>query len=325
MSFCKPKIAIIGGGNIGGVLAQLAASRELGDIAVLDIVEDLAKGKCLDIAESAAAEGFDVKLTGDHKPEVILKDAHVVIVTAGIARKPGMSRDDLLSINSKIIKEVAENIKKYAPKSYIIVISNPLDAMVTLMKAVTGFPANRVMGQAGVLDSSRFASFIAWELEVSVKDINALVLGGHGDTMVPLIKYANVAGIPVMEMLERKYKSKEKAVQVMNDIVKRTADAGGEVVRLLKTGSAFYSPAASAIAMVESILKDQKRILPTCAYLDGEFGVKGLYVGVPAILGANGVEKIVELTLSDDEQKMFDHSISAVKELIDVLKELKFL
>ncbi len=325
MCFAKPKIAIIGGGNIGGVLAQLAASRELGDIAVLDIVEDLAKGKCLDIAEAAAAEGFDVKLTGDHKPEVILKDADIVIVTAGIARKPGMSRDDLLSINSKIIKEVAENIKKYAPKSYIIVISNPLDAMVTLMKSVTGFPANRVMGQAGVLDSSRFASFIAWELEVSVKDINALVLGGHGDTMVPLIKYANVAGIPVMEMLERKYKSKEKAVQVMDDIVKRTADAGGEVVRLLKTGSAFYSPAASAIAMVESILKDQKRILPTCAFLDGEYGVKGLYVGVPAILGANGVEKVVELTLSDAEQKMFDHSINAVKELIDVLKELKFL
>jgi len=324
MAFKKPKIAIVGGGNIGGVLAQLAAKRELGDIVILDIVEDLAKGKCLDIAEASHAEGFDVKLSGDHNSS-ILKDSDIIIVTAGIARKPGMSRDDLLTINSKIIKEVAENIKTYSPNAYVIVISNPLDAMVTLMQKVTGFPANRVIGQAGILDSSRFASFIAWELDVSVKDINAIVLGGHGDTMVPLVRYANIAGIPALEMLERKYKSKDKANEVMAAIVKRTAEAGGEVVKLLKTGSAFYSPAAAAIQMAEAILKDQKRILPVCAMLNGEYNVDGYYVGVPAVLGANGVEKIIELSLDATEQAMFDNSIAAVKELIGVLKELKFL
>ena len=267
---------------------------------------------------------FDVSVSGtnDYKD---IEGAGVVIVTSGVPRKPGMSRDDLLGINSGIIKSVGENIKKYAPDSYVIVISNPLDAMVTLMRQVTGFPANRVLGQAGVLDSSRFASFIAWELGVSVKDVSALVLGGHGDTMVPLVRYANVAGIPALELFERKYKSAEKAKEVMAKIVDRTAKAGGEVVALLKTGSAFYSPAASAIEMAEAIIKDQKRVLAVCAYLDGEYGVNGYYVGVPAVLGGKGVEKIVELTLNDEEQALFDNSVNAVKHLIDDMKKLNLL
>jgi malate dehydrogenase len=236
-----------------------------------------------------------------------------------------MSRDDLLTTNAKIIKSVAENIKQYAPDAFVIVISNPLDAMVTLMKEVTGFPANRVFGQAGVLDSSRFATFIAWELGVSVKDINALVLGGHGDTMVPLVRYANVNGCPVMELLERKYKDKAKAQEVMNAMVERTKQAGGEVVKLLKTGSAFYSPASAAIQMTEAVLKDEKRVLPVCAYLNGEYGVKDFYVGVPVVLGGNGVEKIIELSLNDEEQAMFDNSVKAVKNLIEDMKRLGFL
>lgn len=324
MEFKRPKIALIGGGQIGGVMAQLIAKRELGDVVMLDIVENLPQGKTLDIAEASKTDHFDVSVTGtnDYKD---IEGAGVVIVTSGVPRKPGMSRDDLLGINSGIIKSVGENIKKYAPDSYVIVISNPLDAMVTLMRQVTGFPANRVLGQAGVLDSSRFASFIAWELGVSVKDVSALVLGGHGDTMVPLVRYANVAGIPALELFERKYKSAEKAKEVMAKIVDRTAKAGGEVVALLKTGSAFYSPAASAIEMAEAIIKDQKRVLAVCAYLDGEYGVNGYYVGVPAVLGGKGVERIVELTLNDEEQALFDNSVNAVKHLIDDMKKLNLL
>lgn len=324
MEFKRPKIALIGGGQIGGVMAQLIAKRELGDVVMLDIVENLPQGKTLDIAEASKTDHFDVSVSGtnDYKD---IEGAGVVIVTSGVPRKPGMSRDDLLGINSGIIKSVGENIKKYAPDSYVIVISNPLDAMVTLMRQVTGFPANRVLGQAGVLDSSRFASFIAWELGVSVKDVSALVLGGHGDTMVPLVRYANVAGIPALELMERKYKSAEKAKEVMAKIVDRTAKAGGEVVALLKTGSAFYSPAASAIEMAEAIIKDQKRVLPVCAYLDGEYGVNGYYVGVPAVLGGKGVEKVVELTLNDEEQALFDNSVNAVKHLIDDMKKLNLL
>lgn len=324
MEFKRPKIALIGGGQIGGVMAQLIAKRELGDVMMLDIVENLPQGKTLDIAESSKADHFDVAVNGtnDYKD---IEGAGVVIVTSGVPRKPGMSRDDLLGINSGIIKSVGENIKKYAPDAYVIVISNPLDAMVTLMRQVTGFPANRVLGQAGVLDSSRFASFIAWELGVSVKDVTALVLGGHGDTMVPLIRYANVAGIPAMELLEQKYGSAEKAKEVMDKIVDRTAKAGGEVVALLKTGSAFYSPAASAIEMAEAIIKDQKRVLAVCAYLDGEYGVNGYYVGVPAILGGKGVEKVVEFKLNDEEQKLFDNSVNAVKTLISDMKNLNLL
>lgn len=324
MEFKRPKIALIGGGQIGGVMAQLIAKRELGDVVMLDIVENLPQGKTLDISEASKTDHFDVSVTGtnDYKD---IEGAGVVIVTSGVPRKPGMSRDDLLGINSGIIKSVGENIKKYAPDSYVIVISNPLDAMVTLMRQVTGFPSSRVLGQAGVLDSSRFASFIAWELGVSVKDVSALVLGGHGDTMVPLTRYANVAGIPAMELLERKYNSKDKAKEVMDKIVDRTAKAGGEVVALLKTGSAFYSPAASAVEMAEAIIKDQKRVLPVCAYLDGEYGVDGYYVGVPAVLGGKGVEKVVEFSLNDEEQKLFDNSVNAVKNLINDMKKLNLL
>lgn len=315
----RKKIALIGGGQIGGVLAQLCALRELGDVVMFDIVEGLPQGKMLDIAEVGSVDGFDVNLKGTNSYEDI-KGSDVVIVTAGLPRKPGMSRDDLIEVNSKIMTSVAEGIKANAPNAFVIVISNPLDAMVTLCQRITGFPHNRVIGQAGVLDSARFITFIAWELGVSVKDVNAMTLGGHGDDMVPLVRYASVNGIPVMELLERKYKDKAKAKEVMDAMVKRTRGAGGEVVALLKTGSAFYSPASSAIAMAESILKDQKRVLPTCAYLNGEFGVKGFYVGVPCVLGANGVEQILEFQLDAEEQAMMDKSVAAVKELVGSMK-----
>lgn len=315
----RKKISLIGGGQIGGVLAQLSALRELGDVVLFDIVEGLPQGKTLDIAEASPVDNFDVALSGANDYADI-KGSDIVIVTAGLPRKPGMSRDDLIATNAKIMQSVSEGIKQYAPNAFVIVISNPLDAMVTLCQKITGFPSNRVMGMAGVLDSARFAAFIAWELGVSVKDVNAMVLGGHGDTMVPIIRYANVNGVPVMELLERKYNDKAKAKEVMAALVKRTQGAGGEVVGLLKTGSAFYSPASSAIAMAESILRDQKRLLPVCALLNGEFGVKGYYVGVPCILGSNGIEKIVEFSLDAEEQAMFDNSVAAVKELVDSMK-----
>ena len=315
----RKKIALIGGGQIGGVLAQLCALRELGDVVMFDIVEGLPQGKMLDIAEVGPVDRYDVDLKGTNSYADIA-GADIVIVTAGLPRKPGMSRDDLIEVNSKIMTSVAEGIKQYAPNSIIIVISNPLDAMVTLCQKVTGFPYERVIGQAGVLDSARFATFIAWELGVSVKDVTAMTLGGHGDDMVPLVRYASVNGIPVMELLEQKYKSAEKAKEVMEAMVKRTRGAGGEVVALLKTGSAFYSPASSAIAMAESILKDQKRVLPTCCLLKGEFGVNGYYVGVPAVLGEKGVERIIEFKLDAEEQAMMDKSVAAVKGLVDSLK-----
>jgi malate dehydrogenase len=315
----RKKIALIGGGQIGGVLAQLCALRELGDVVLFDIVEGLPQGKMLDIAEAAPVDGYDVNLKGTNSYEDI-KGSDVVIVTAGLPRKPGMSRDDLIEVNSKIMTSVAEGIKAHAPNAFVIVISNPLDAMVTLCQKVTGFPYNRVIGQAGVLDSARFQAFIAWELGVSVKDVNAMTLGGHGDDMVPLVRYASVQGIPVTELLEAKYKDKAKAKEVMEAMVKRTRGAGGEVVALLKTGSAFYSPASSAIAMAESILKDQKRVLPTCAFLQGEFGVNGFYVGVPCVLGAAGVEQILEFKLDAEEQAMMDKSVAAVKELVGSMK-----
>jgi malate dehydrogenase len=315
----RKKISLIGGGQIGGVLAQLCALRELGDVVLFDIVEGLPQGKMLDIAEVGPVDRYDVNLKGTNTYEDI-KGSDIVIVTAGLPRKPGMSRDDLIEVNSKIMTQVAEGIKQYASESIVIVISNPLDAMVTLCQKITGFPYHRVIGQAGVLDSSRFASFIAWELGVSVKDVTAVTLGGHGDDMVPLVRYTAVCGIPVMELLERKYKDKAKAKEVMEAMVKRTRGAGGEVVALLKTGSAFYSPASSAIAMAESILKDQKRVLPTCAFLQGEFGVNGFYVGVPCVLGEKGVEKILELSLNEEEQAMMDKSVAAVKELVGSMK-----
>ena len=315
----RKKISIIGGGQIGGVLAQLIALRQLGDVVLFDIIEDMPQGKTLDIVEASRIDGFDVSIKGtnDYKD---ISSSDIVIVTAGLPRKPGMSRDDLLTTNAKIMKTVAENVKQHAPNSIAIIISNPLDAMVTLFKKITGFPAHRVIGQAGVLDSARFITFIAWELGVSVKDVNAMTLGGHGDDMVPLVRYASVNGIPVMELLERKYKDKAKAKEVMEAMVKRTRGAGGEVVALLKTGSAFYSPASSAIAMAESILKDQKRVLPTCCFLQGEFGVNGYYVGVPAVLGEKGVEQILEFSLDAEEQAMLDKSVAAVKELVSILK-----
>jgi len=319
----RKKIALIGGGQIGGVLAQLAALRQLGDVVLFDIIEDMPQGKSLDIAEAARVDGFDVNIKGTNDYTDI-KGADLVIITAGLPRKPGMSRDDLLSTNAKIMKAVAENVKANAPNSIVIIISNPLDAMVTLFKKVTGFPANKVIGQAGVLDSSRFATFIAWELGVSVKDVNAMVMGGHGDTMVPIIRYANVNGIPAMELLEKKYNDKAKAKEVMNALVERTKMAGGEVVKLLKTGSAFYSPASSALAMAESIIYDEKRVLPVCAFLNGEFGVNGYYVGVPAVLGANGVEKVIEFELNDEEQKLLDNSVNAVKSLVVDMDRLGF-
>ena len=315
----RKKIAIIGGGQIGGVLAQLCALRELGDVVLFDIVEGMPQGKCLDIAEASPVDSFDISLKGTNNYEDI-KGSDVVIVTAGLPRKPGMSRDDLIEVNSKIMTQVAEGIKKYAAGAFVIVISNPLDAMVTLCQRITGIPYNRVIGQAGVLDSARFKAFIAWELGVSVRDVNAMTLGGHGDDMVPLIRYASVNGIPVMELLEQKYGNADKAKEVMAAMVKRTRGAGGEVVALLKTGSAFYSPASSTIAMVESILKDQKRVLPSCVFLNGEFGVKGYFVGVPCVLGANGVEKIIQFKLDKEEQAMMEKSVVAVKSLVDTLK-----
>jgi malate dehydrogenase len=314
----RAKIALIGGGQIGGVLAQLAALRELGDVVLFDIVEGLPQGKCLDIAEASPVDGFDVNLKGTNTYEDI-KGANVVIVTAGLPRKPGMSRDDLIATNSKIMTSVAEGIKQYAPDAFVIVISNPLDAMVTLCQRITGFPHARVVGQAGVLDSARFAAFIAWELGVSVKDVTAVTLGGHGDDMVPLVRYTSVCGVPVMELLEQKYGA-AKAKEVMDAMVKRTRGAGGEVVALLKTGSAFYSPASAAISMAEAFLKDSKRVLPTCVYLNGEFGVKGLYVGVPVVIGAGGAEKILQLKLNAEEQAMMDKSVAAVKGLVETLK-----
>jgi malate dehydrogenase len=319
----RKKIALIGGGQIGGVLAQLIAQRQLGDVVMFDIVEDLPQGKTLDIAEASRIDGFDAKVEGtnDYKD---IAGSDLIIITAGLPRKPGMSRDDLLSTNSKIMKSVAEAVKANAPDAVVIIISNPLDAMVTLFKKVTGFPHNRVLGQAGILDSSRFSSFIAWELGVSVKDINTMVLGGHGDTMVPIVRYANVNGIPVMELLERKYGDATKAKEVMDAMVTRTKKAGGEVVALLKTGSAFYSPAAAATTMAESIIYDEKRILPVSAYLQGEFGIDGYYLGVPAVLGASGVEKVIEFALDEEEQSALDNSINAVKTLIGDMERLGF-
>lgn len=319
----KKKIALIGGGQIGGVLTQLIAFKELADVVLFDIVEDMPQGKTLDIAEASRIDGFDVSLKGANKYSEIA-GSDLVIVTAGLPRKPGMSRDDLLVTNAKIMKSVAEGVKEFAPNSIVIIISNPLDAMVTLFQKVSGFPHHKVIGQAGVLDSSRFSTFIAWELGVSVKDVNAMVLGGHGDTMVPLVRYANVNGVPVMELLERKYNDSAKAKEVMNAMVERTKMAGGEVVKLLKTGSAFYSPASAAIAMAESILGDQKRVLASCVYLNGDYGVNGYYVGVPAVLGENGCEKILEVTLNDEEQTLFNNSVKAVTDLVADMDRLGF-
>jgi len=312
----RKKIALIGGGQIGGTLAHLMAQRHLGDIVLFDIVEDLPQGKMLDIMEAAPIQGFDVSLIATSHAED-LKGADLVVVTAGLARKPGMSRDDLVTVNAKVITSVSEMIREQAPDSFVILLTNPLDAMVSLCRKVTGFPRNRIMGMAGVLDSARFAAFIARELEVSVQDVNALVLGGHGDEMVPLVRFANVSGIPVTFLLEKKY-GPEKAKEVMAALVSRTRHAGGEIVGLMKT-SAFISPASAAFAMAESILLDLKRILPVCAFLEGEYGVNGYFLGVPCVLGARGVEQIIELDLTPEESAIFAESVSHVKSLVDAL------
>ncbi len=320
----RHKIAIIGAGQIGTVLSHLVALRQLGDVILYDIVEDLPQGKALDLMEASRIDGFDVSVKGTNTYDDI-HGAGLVIVTAGVPRKPGMSRDDLLKVNSTIIRTVAENVRKSAPDAIVILISNPLDAMVTLFQKVSEFPPERVIGQAGVLDSSRFSAFIAWELGVSVKDVNAMVLGGHGDTMVPLVHTANVYGIPVMDLLNQKYGDRKKAQEVMDSLIDRTRRAGGEIVGLLKTGSAFYSPASATMAMVEAILRDEQRVLPVCARLHGEYGLRDLYMGVPAILGRKGVVKILEISLSTEEEKAFQKSAGQVRKLITDMENLRLV
>lgn len=311
----RNKIALVGAGNIGGTLAHLVGLKELGDIVVLDVNAGVASGKSLDIEQSSVVENFDANIIGTDKYEDI-EGADVVIVTAGIARKPGMSRDDLLNTNTSIIKSVGEGIKKHAPNAFVIVITNPLDAMVYVMQKVTGFSPSKVVGMAGVLDSSRMSLFLAREFNVSVEDVSSFVLGGHGDTMVPLIRYSSVSGIPVPDLISMGWTTKSK----IDEIVQRTRDGGAEIVKLLGTGSAFYAPATSAIAMAESYLRDKRKILPVAAYLNGEYGVKGLYIGVPAIIGRNGVEKIIEVKLNASETTMFNRSVDAVKKLVEETK-----
>jgi len=311
----RNKIALIGAGNIGGTLAHLAGLKNLGDITVLDVNEGVASGKSLDLEQSSVVEDFDANIKGTNKYEDIA-DSDVIIVTAGIARKPGMSRDDLVATNTGIIKSVAEGIKKFAPNAFVIVITNPLDAMVYVMQKVSGLPKNKVIGMAGVLDSSRMSLFLAREFNVSVEDVNSCVLGGHGDTMVPLVRYSTVAGIPLPDLIKMGWTTKEK----IDQIVQRTRDGGAEIVKLLGTGSAFYAPASSAILMAESYLFNQRRILPVAASLNGEYGINDLYIGVPAIIGGNGVEKIVEIELNAEEKAMFDNSVAAVKKLISEIK-----
>ncbi|MFO1038192.1 MAG: malate dehydrogenase [Geminicoccaceae bacterium] len=311
----RNKIALIGAGQIGGTLALLAAQKELGDVVLFDIAEGMPAGKALDLAETAPVEGYNAALSGANDYAAI-EGASVVIVTAGIPRKPGMSRDDLIATNAGVIKAVGDAIKKYCPEAFVIVITNPLDAMVWAMQKVTGLPPQRVVGMAGVLDSARFRYFLAEEFKVSVEDVSAFVLGGHGDTMVPLVRYSAVAGIPLPDLVKMGWTTQER----LDSIVQRTRDGGAEIVALLKTGSAFYAPAASAMLMAESFLKDQKRLLPCAAHLTGQYGVDDLYVGVPVVIGAGGVERIVEVELSAEEKALFDKSVAAVKSLCDLVK-----
>jgi malate dehydrogenase len=313
----RPKIALIGAGQIGGTLAHLAALKELGDIVLFDIAEGTPQGKALDIAQSGPVEGFDASLKGANSYEDIA-GADVCIVTAGVPRKPGMSRDDLLGINLKVMKAVGEGLKAHAPNAFVICITNPLDAMVWALQQFSGLPTHMVVGMAGVLDAGRFRHFLSLEFNVSMKDVTAFVLGGHGDTMVPLTRYSTVAGIPLPDLVAMGWTTQEK----LDAIVQRTRDGGAEIVGLLKTGSAFYAPAASAIEMAEAYLKDQKRLLPCAAYVDGAYGLKGMYVGVPTILGAGGVERVVDIKLNADEQAMMDKSIDAVKGLVAACKAI---
>jgi len=313
----RRKIALIGAGMIGGTLAHLAAMRELGDIVLFDIAEGVPQGKALDIAQAGPVDGYDATLRGT-SDYADIAGADVCIVTAGVPRKPGMSRDDLLGINLKVMKAVGEGIKAHAPDSFVICITNPLDAMVWALREFSGLPHERVVGMAGVLDSARFRHFLAEEFKVSVEDVTAFVLGGHGDTMVPIVQYSTVAGIPIPDLVKMGWSTQER----IDEIVKRTRGGGGEIVALLKTGSAYYAPAASAIAMAESYLRDKKRVLPAAAHLTGQYGVDDLYVGVPVVIGAGGVERIVEIALDETAQQNFDVSVDAVKELLVACKQI---
>ena len=313
----RSKIALIGSGNIGGTLAHLIGLKELGDVVMFDIADGIPQGKSLDILQSTPVEGSDTAYAGG-KDYSVIKGADVIIVTAGVARKPGMSRDDLLAINLKVMSQVGAGIKKYAKNAFVICITNPLDAMVWALREFSGLPHNKVVGMAGVLDSARFRTFLAEEFKVSVKDITAFVLGGHGDTMVPLVRYSTVAGIPLPDLIKMGWTTQEK----LDKIVQRTRDGGAEIVGLLKTGSAYYAPAAAGVQMAEAYLKDQKRVLPCAAYIDGQYGEKDLYVGVPVVIGAGGVERVVEIALNKAEQKMFNNSVTAVRGLVAACKNI---
>lgn len=314
----RKKIALIGAGNIGGTLAHLAAQKELGDIVLFDIMDGVPQGKALDLSQCGPVEGFDAKITGT-SDYADIAGADVIIVTAGVPRKPGMSRDDLLGINLNVMKAVGEGIKNNAPDAFVICITNPLDAMVWALREFSGLPHNKVVGMAGVLDSARFSTFIAQEFGVSIRDVNTFVLGGHGDTMVPVVRYSTVNGIPVPDLVKMGLSTQER----IDEIVKRTRGGGGEIVALLKTGSAFYAPAASGIAMAEAYLNDQKRILPCAAYVEGQYGVDGLYVGVPVMIGAGGVEKVIEIELDDADKAGLQVSVDAVKELLVACKGIE--
>ena len=313
----RNKIALVGSGNIGGTLAHLVGLKDLGDVVMFDIVDGIPQGKALDIAESTPVEGVDSAYAGANDYKAI-KGADVVIVTAGVPRKPGMSRDDLLGINLKVMSQVGAGIKKYAKNAFVICITNPLDAMVWALREFSGLPHNKVVGMAGVLDSARFRHFLAGEFQVSVEDVTAFVLGGHGDSMVPLVRYSTVAGIPLPDLVKMGWTTQER----LDKIVQRTRDGGAEIVGLLKTGSAFYAPAASAIQMAESYLRDKKRVLPCAAYINGQYGEKDLYVGVPTVIGAGGIEKVVEISLNAKEKKMFDNSVASVRGLVDACKKI---
>jgi malate dehydrogenase len=313
----RTKIALIGAGMIGGTLAHLVGLKELGDVVLFDVVEGVPGGKSLDISQSGAVEAFDAK----YKPTSAYSDiegADVVIITAGVPRKPGMSRDDLLGINIKVMDQAGAGIKKYAPNAFVIVVTNPLDAMVWALQKACGLPKNKVIGMAGILDTGRFRSFLAEEMNVSVQDVSALVLGGHGDDMVPIARYSTVAGIPLPDLVKMGWLKQDR----LDAIIERTRKGGGEIVNLLKTGSAFYAPASSAIQMAESYIKDQRRVLPCAAFLNGEYGVKGMYVGVPVVVGANGVERIVEIDLNAAERQMFSKSVDSVKGLLDACTKI---
>jgi len=313
----RNKIALIGAGQIGGTLAHLIGLKELGDVVLFDIAEGIPQGKALDIAESSPVDGFDARFSGTNSYEA-MEGASVCIVTAGVPRKPGMSRDDLLGINLKVMEQVGAGIRKYAPNAFVICITNPLDAMVWALQRCCGLPKNMVVGMAGVLDSARFRYFLADEFNVSVEDVTAFVLGGHGDTMVPLIRYSTVAGIPLPDLVRMGWTTQAR----LDAIVQRTRDGGAEIVNLLKTGSAFYAPAAAAVTMAESHLRDKKRVLPCATWLGGEYGVRDIYVGVPVVIGARGVERIVEIQLNGAERDMFEKSITAVQTLIDACKKI---